>query len=52
MNVAVVVEPHITTATSVVLRRLDLHLNEAMKDSDMDMEDHFAVSPKGEETTT
>lgn len=34
-------------AASVVFRRLDLRLNKAMTDSDMDMEDRFAVSPKG-----
>lgn len=33
-------------AASLVLRRLDLRLNEAMKESDMEMEDRFAVSPK------
>ncbi|KEF58698.1 uncharacterized protein A1O9_06624 [Exophiala aquamarina CBS 119918] len=34
-------------ATSLVFRRLDLRLNDAMEESDMDMEDRFAVSPKG-----
>lgn len=34
-------------ATSLVIRRLDLRLNETMKESDMDMEDRFALSPKG-----
>lgn len=34
-------------ATSLVFRRLDLRLNEAMTETDMDMEDRFAVSPKG-----
>lgn len=37
----------ILLATSLAFRRLDLRLNEAMKESDMDMEDRFAVSPKG-----
>ncbi|KAK6369429.1 hypothetical protein LTS17_009772 [Exophiala oligosperma] len=34
-------------AASLVFRQLDLRLNEAMTESDMDMEDRFAVSPKG-----
>lgn len=34
-------------ATSLVFRGLDLSLNKDMKESDMDMEDRFAVSPKG-----
>ncbi len=34
-------------AISIVFRRLDLRLNEAMAESDMEMEDRFAVSPKG-----
>ncbi|KIW12775.1 hypothetical protein PV08_07962 [Exophiala spinifera] len=32
---------------SIVFRRLDLRLNEVMTESDMEMEDRFAASPRG-----
>lgn len=34
-------------ATSLVFGRLDLHLSSTTKESDMEMEDRFAVSPRG-----
>lgn len=34
-------------ATSQICRRLDLRLSVAMKEGDMEMEDHFAALPKG-----
>jgi cytochrome P450 len=34
-------------AVSIVFRRLDLRLNEVMTESDMEMEDRFAASPRG-----
>lgn len=37
----------ILRVTSLVFRQLDLHLSNAMKESDMEMEDRFAVSPRG-----
>ena len=34
-------------ATSLLFRKLDLQLNEEMKNDDMDMEDRFNIAPRG-----